>query len=147
MELLGHWQAEVLLGAALVGYTTWSLWSDWLFQKRALRVPGEVLKLIRYSKHISYYIRYEYAEATKVAEYYGPSLIATFNVGDHLDILVDPDRLPDVKIPDGPHVRWSRSGNCIPADSSLVSVLDIAFIAGGLALLAHGVSRSSFMVQ
>src|SRR5262245_22440174 len=138
MEMLGHWQAEASLGVLLILFTAWSLWSDWRFRKRAMHVAGEVVKVIRYSKHIAYYISYRHGEATKVGEYYGPGLIATYEIGDHVEILVDPKHSADVKIPEGPHVRWSRTGNCIPAESSLVSVLDIAFVVGGLVLVAHG---------
>lgn len=139
LDFARQWHGDTILGIALLGFVAYSLWSDWRFRSSALRVPGEVRKFIRYSKHISYYIAYQVEGATRVAEFYGPGPIAIYNVGDTLDILIDPKVLPDVRIPEGTHIRWSRAGNCIPAGGSVVSVFEILLVALGLFLLVHGV--------
>lgn len=140
LELLKSWHAELIVGVSILVFETFSLVSDWRFRKRALRVVGEVVRYIRYSKHISYYIAYQHDGRSRVAEYYAPELIAAFKEGEKVDILVDREHLPDVKIPEGPHVRWSRSGNCIPADTKLVSVMDVVLIGAGIVLLARGLT-------
>ena len=144
LELIKHWHVDTWLGVFLITLETVGTWFEWRFRRRAVRVVGNVIKYHRYSKHLSYYISYEYQGVTRVAEYYRPGPIASYEPGDTLEILVDPRKLPDVKIPEGSHIRWSRSGNCIPADSNLVSMFDVAVFLLGLLLVVYGVPVSWF---
>lgn len=128
----------VVIGVLVLAFQAYCIWEGWRFRRRALRVPAELVKSIRYSKHISYYLSYRHMETTKVAEYCGPGLLTEFKPGDKLEILIDPDEPPDVQIPEGTHIRFSRSGNCIPADESLVSLGTWAFAAFAVFLILYG---------
>ena len=98
------------------------------FRKHAVEVSGEVLKIFPHRQHTSYFIKYDYDGATRVAEYAGMPLVRELEIGEQVIILIDSTRPPDVPVPGKRHNATSQSGNCRLPGQPLISIWDLLVV-------------------
>lgn len=133
------WQA--MLGAALIGFVLFGKWSELRARKHAVRIAARVVKVFSHRHVTSYFVRYSWQGAERTAEYQGPPLRTQFSPGDALEILIDPERTPDVAIPEDTHDAPNAGvggGTCSLAGTPVWSVLDALYLLGGIVLIVRG---------
>ena len=111
------------------------------FRKRALEVSGEVLKIVNHRQHTSYFIKYEYEGATRVAEWAGLPLVRELKEGERVQILIDRTAPPDVPLPDKFHIATTQGGNCRLPGQPLISLWDVVVVGICVYLIARYFAR------
>jgi hypothetical protein len=100
-------------------------------------VRGEVLKVFRHTRYISYFISYRYEAASRVAEYREGSLITSYKQGAPIELLIDRSAPPNVSLPCDTHAVWfnSSASACVLADESVFSLWDFAMAIAAIVLI------------
>ena len=123
-EILDALRWEPILGWSLLGLLVLGKIDLVRFRRDAVQVRGVVLKIVGYSQHTPYFLRYEYEGKSRVAEYYGVPLFREYEVDEELDVLIDSTTPPDVSVPDKLYVATSTGGNCTLPGLRLFTLTD-----------------------
>lgn len=128
----------LLSGSALALFTVFNRYAAYRFRKRALKVSGEVLEVMPGSKYCSHYLVYTLDGKSRCAEYCSPTPWPEFEVGEVLEVLIDPKAPPNTPIPKSGGLRSTvRTGDCLlPNDNPKATFQDVLQVMFALVLLA-----------
>jgi len=144
LEIFKRWHLDLAIAALVLIQLMFGKWAEWRFRKRAVRVKGEVLKTFPHRHFTSYFVRYEYREVSRVAEYCGLPLVREFRPGDAIELLVDGSAPPNVPVPEDWHnAPGAHTGNSRRPDSPFVSFMDFVYVGVAVYLIAQHCMRGA----
>jgi hypothetical protein len=85
-----------LAGVAVLAYVAFAKYSEYTFRRSAVAVTAKVAKIVPHRHFTSYFMAYDHENSSRVDEYKGPPMVTKFDVGEAVEILIDPQRRPQV---------------------------------------------------
>lgn len=137
MDLASDKVYGTVLGVGVLSYVVWGKVSEYRFRKTAVSVTGRVIKRFPRMRYTSYYVAYNRAGTSRVAEYCGLPGRFLFDEGDAAEILIDPTHPPDTTVPDRVSSAGAPAGNCSLADERLFGFWDFFYVVASIGALAY----------
>lgn len=121
-----------LLGGLVLVYLAYGKYAELRFRRTAVTVKAEVKKITPRRHFTSYLFAYTHAGVPRLDEHRGPPAIAQFDLGQTVEILVDPRPATprDAPADDRP------TGTCSLKSAPLFGVWDVFYVLAALAVIA-----------
>lgn len=140
MDGFDRWHLDALLGAGVLAYIAFNKLSELRLRKNAVRVDAEVFKVFPHQHATSYLVRYRHQGVERNAEFRGPPLRRTHEVGDAVPILIDarhPPHIPDPGSYQSAPGTGVGGGTCTLGTTPLVTWLDVLYAAASIAVIVR----------